>query len=80
MGAIKHAALLGEELAQAMAEMFVNESEATMSMAVEYAVSLTMTAQERILLGNRITSHAAMSELEAQFDDGHDVEEVGNNE
>lgn len=76
MGKIKHALILGDEIAQLLA----GEPDAIQSMAVEYALAGTMSHQERILLGNRITSHAVMSELETQFDEDHDVEEVGDNE
>jgi hypothetical protein len=58
LGRIKHALIIGEELAEVFADHLDGESEATKSMALQWAVRFILSADERMELGKGIMDDA----------------------
>ena len=78
MGAIKHALIIGEELAEMIIERLDGESEAIGSLALETAIRHAMPdAAQRIHFAKGILASA---EWEQQFEDDHDVEQEGDDD
>lgn len=75
MGAIKHALIIGEELAEMIGEHLDGESEATGSMALETAIRCVMPdVAQRIHFAKGILAGA---EWEQQFEAIYGVEQEG---
>lgn len=72
MGGIKHALILGEELAEMIGQYLDGEGDGIKSMALEMAIScLIPNAAQRIHFAEGILEGAAWQQ---QFDDGHDAD------
>lgn len=61
MGAIKHAMMLGDSII----ELLAGEPPEFQKMALEYAVSITLSVQDRQQLGESIHSYATYGEVDA---------------
>lgn len=78
MGAIKHALIIGEELAEMIIEHLDGEGEAVGSLALETAIRCVMPdAAQRTHFAKGILASA---EWEQQFDAVHNVEQEGDDD